>query len=231
MDLQLSHVVVYCSFDKAVWWDEEDSGVEDVKALLPQRLFATDRFPSERTNVYSTADFLLRIRDALKGTPEMLVLLSSCFGGLFELPARRLYAGRVVHSMMTRQVVTKKKYEMWHVFAGKPFRFSLVEFGEVTGLSCGEFEEGYTIEYELPETDENYRYWDELIGTDRNVKIETLPGWKKLKLCLLVIVDGVLVASLQKAKPSLKHVKMLENLEEFLGFRGGESLSCGQSAH
>lgn len=83
--------------------DEEDSGVEDVN-MLPQRLFATDHFPSERTNVYSTADFLLRIRDALKGAPEMLVILSSSFGGLFTIPARRLYAGRVVHSMMTRHV-------------------------------------------------------------------------------------------------------------------------------
>ncbi|KAJ4885581.1 Uncharacterized protein Rs2_35674 [Raphanus sativus] len=137
--------------------DSADSVVENVKELLPKRLFATDRFPSERTNIYSMADFLLRVRDALKGTPEMLVLLSSCFGGLFKIPARGLYAGRVVHNLMSRQVVTKKKYEMWHVFAGKPFRFSLVEFGEVTGFPCGEFEDGYTIEYQLPETDENYR--------------------------------------------------------------------------
>ncbi|KAJ4904567.1 Uncharacterized protein Rs2_18518 [Raphanus sativus] len=155
--------------------DAGDSAVENVKQLLPERLFATDRFPSERTNIYySTSDFLLRVRDALKGSPEMLVLLSSCFGGLFNIPARNLYAGWVVHSMMTRQVVTKKKYEMWHVFAGKPFRFSLIEFGEVTGLPCGEFEDGYTIEYQLPETDENYMYWEELIGNNRDVLVEDL---------------------------------------------------------
>lgn len=59
--------------------DATDSGVEDVKALLPQRLFATDRFSSERTNIYSTADFLPRIRGALKRNPEMLMLLSPCF--------------------------------------------------------------------------------------------------------------------------------------------------------
>lgn len=79
--------------------------------------------------MYSKVDYLLRVRDALKESPEMAVLMSSCFGGLFKMPARRLFAGRVVHSMMTRQVVTKKKYEMWPVFGGKPMRFSLVEFG------------------------------------------------------------------------------------------------------
>ncbi|KAJ4881784.1 ULP_PROTEASE domain-containing protein [Raphanus sativus] len=213
---------------------EEDAGhssVENVKQLLPERLFATDRFPSERTNIYSTSDFLLRVRDALKGSPEMLVLLSSCFGGLFNVPARNLYPGRVVHSMMTRQLVTKKKYEMWPVFAGKPFRFSLIEFGEVTGLPCGEFEDGYTIEYQLPETDENYRYWEELIGNNRDVLVEDLlervetekdmPGWKKLKLCLIVIVDGVLIATLQKPKPSLKHVQRLEDVDAFLAFPWG----------
>lgn len=182
------------------------------------------------------ADFLLRVRDALKGTPEMLVLLSSCFGGLFKIPARGLYAGRVVHNLMSRQVVTKKKYEMWHVFAGKPFRFSLVEFGEVTGFPCGEFEDGYTIEYQLPETDENYRYWDELIGSKRDVIVEDLldmvetekdmPGWKKLKLCLLVIVDGVLIATSQKPRPSLKHFQRLEDLDDLLAFSWGrESFS------
>ncbi|KAG2274855.1 hypothetical protein Bca4012_045136 [Brassica carinata] len=41
-----------------------------------------------------------------------------------------------------RQVVTKKKYEMVPVFGGEPLRFSLVDFGEVTGLPCGEFEDG-----------------------------------------------------------------------------------------
>ena len=39
---------------------------------------------------------------------------------------------------------------MWPLFGGNPLRFSLVEFGEVTGLPCGEFEEGYSIDYQVP---------------------------------------------------------------------------------
>ncbi|CAN7018627.1 unnamed protein product [Brassica rapa subsp. trilocularis] len=206
-------------------------GCDEIAKRLPERLFATDRFPSERVNMYSTVDFLLWIRDVLRGTPEMELLLGSCFGGLFRIPARRLFAGKVVHSLMTRQVVTKKKYEMWPVFGGKPLRFSLVEFGEVTGLPCGEFEDGYRFDYQLQATDENYEFWGRLIGRNRNATVEDLmamvesdpqmSGEKKLKLCLIVIVDGVLVATLQKPKPTLKYVKLLENLDEFFDFPWG----------
>ncbi|CAF1950630.1 BnaC07g03640D [Brassica napus] len=128
---------------------EDSTEVEDVKESLPGRLFATDRFPSERVNTYSTTDFLLCVRDLLNGSVEMGQILDSCFGRLFSLPVRRLLAGKVVQRMLTREVFTKKKYELWAVFGGKPLRFSLVEFGEVTGLPCGEFEEGYSIDYDL----------------------------------------------------------------------------------
>lgn len=209
----------------------EKDGCDEIAKHLPERLFATDRFPSERVNMYSTVDFLLWVRDVLRGTPEMELLLGSCFGGLFRIPALRLFAGKVVHSMMTRQVVTKKKYEMWPVFGGKPLRFSLVEFGEVTGLPCGEFEDGYSFDYQLQAKDDNYEFWGRLIGRNRNATVEDLmamvesdpqmSGEKKLKLCLIVIVDGVLVATLQKPKPTLKYVKLLENLDEFFDFPWG----------
>lgn len=204
---------------------------ERVDNGLPVRLFATDRYPCERVNTYSTVDLLLWVRDALKGKPEMDILMGSCFGGLFQIPTRRLLAGKVVHSMMTRQLVTMKKYEMWPVFGGNPFRFSLVEFGEVTGLPCGEFEEGYSIDYKLPETEENYAHWDTLFGGNRDATIEDIvalvesddqiPRDIRLKLCLVVIVDGVLIASLQKPKPTLKYVKLLERLDDFLAFPWG----------
>ncbi|CDY69070.1 BnaCnng61730D [Brassica napus] len=115
-----------------------DAEAEDVQARLPKRLFATDRYPCKRNNMYSTIDNLLCVRDALNGTKEMGILLRSCFGSLFRLPVRRLLMGKVIHGMLTR--------------------FSLVEFGEVTGLPCGEFEEGYSIDYELQPTEENYAY-------------------------------------------------------------------------
>ncbi|CAH8387800.1 unnamed protein product, partial [Eruca vesicaria subsp. sativa] len=37
-----------------------ETTAEKISDLLPPRLFATDRFPSGRVNVYSSLDYLLR---------------------------------------------------------------------------------------------------------------------------------------------------------------------------
>lgn len=49
----------------------------------------------------------------------------------------------LIHGLMCKQVFSQKKYEMWSIFGGQPFRFSLMEFGAVIGLCCDEFPEGY----------------------------------------------------------------------------------------
>ncbi|CAN7112431.1 unnamed protein product [Brassica rapa subsp. narinosa] len=147
----------------------------DVKELLPERLFATDRFPNKKVN---TTDYLSRVRNALNNTLEMAKLIGSCFGGLFKLPAQRLLMGRFINSMMTRQ--------MWLVFCRKPLRFPLVGFGEVMGLLCEEFEDAYSIDFHLSHKDENYEYQDRLIGSDMYVAVvesETeMSGWRKRRL-------------------------------------------------
>ncbi|KAF2592933.1 hypothetical protein F2Q70_00042902 [Brassica cretica] len=48
----------------------DKDGCDDVGIRLPERLFATDRFPSERVNMYSTVDLLLWVRDVLSGSPR-----------------------------------------------------------------------------------------------------------------------------------------------------------------
>ncbi|CAN7027531.1 unnamed protein product [Brassica oleracea var. botrytis] len=42
-----------------------------------------------------------------------------------------------------------------------------------------------------------------------------MPGWKKLQLALILIVDGVLIAHEQKTRPTLKYVKMVQNVDAF----------------
>ncbi|KAG2328536.1 hypothetical protein Bca52824_011264 [Brassica carinata] len=53
---------------------------------LPRRLFATDRFPNVRLNIYSKPDILPFIQHVLRNTKELQYLKNSCFGKLFELP-------------------------------------------------------------------------------------------------------------------------------------------------
>ncbi|KAL0742175.1 hypothetical protein Bca4012_083688 [Brassica carinata] len=211
--------------------EEADPG-DGPDERLPERLFATDRYPSRRLKVYSSLEYLVVIRDVLRGTPELDRILGSCFGKLFELPARRCsYSSVMIHAMLARQVVTKKRYEVWPVFGGNPFRFSMVEFASVTGLPCGEFDDGYAVDYQPTYKDEDFAYWDKLFEGKRDITIpevvkmvvedKSISRGRRLKLCLIIIVDGVLIASTQPAKPTPKHVKLVENLKDFFGFQWG----------
>ncbi|XP_013632447.1 PREDICTED: uncharacterized protein LOC106337888 [Brassica oleracea var. oleracea] len=200
---------------------------------LPSRLFATDRYPSKRFNLNASLEYLLLVRDVLEGTDEMERLLGSCFGSLFRLPVRRCaFSAKLVHGLLTRQLVTKKRLELWHVFGGDPMRFSLAKFGHVTGLPCGEFEEGYVVDDKARPPKADYVFWDRLLGASRRditiAEVATMvagdkemPPTRKLKLCLIIIVDGVLLATNQEPKPSVKHVKRLEKLDRFLSFQWG----------
>ncbi|KAG2248131.1 hypothetical protein Bca52824_087759 [Brassica carinata] len=200
---------------------------------LPSRLFATDRYPSKRFNLNASLEYLLLIRDVLEGADEMERLLGSCFGVLFRLQVRRCaFSAKLVHGLLTRQLVTKKRLELWPVFGGDPLRFSLAEFGHVTGLPCGEFEEGYVVDDKARPTKGDYVFSDRLFGGGRrDITIaevaamvacdKEMPLVRKLKLCLIIIVDGVLLATNQIPKPSVKHVKRLEKLDKFLSFQWG----------
>ncbi|RID52928.1 hypothetical protein BRARA_G00358 [Brassica rapa] len=159
-------------------------------------------------------------------------LLCSCFGPLFRLPVRRCaFSGKMVHGLLSRQLVTKKRFEMWPVFGGFPTRFGLPEFSHVTGLPCGEFEAGYEVDDKLKAKKTDYAFWDKLFGGRRNLNLDDLaamvvsedsmsPG-KKLRICLIIIVDGVLMPKTQKPKPTLKYVKLVEKLDKFFAFQWG----------
>ena len=217
-----------------VYWGSGTApkNVVAVNKRLPSRLFATDRYPSNRNNCYASLEYLLLVRDVLEGSEEMERLLCSCFGPLFRLPVRRCaFSGKMVHGLLSRQLVTKKRFEMWPVFGGFPTRFGLPEFSHVTGLPCGEFEAGYEVDDKLKAKKTDYAFWDKLFGGRRNLNLDDLaamvvsedsmsPG-KKLRICLIIIVDGVLMPKTQKPKPTLKYVKLVEKLDKFFAFQWG----------
>ncbi|ESQ56030.1 hypothetical protein EUTSA_v10027512mg, partial [Eutrema salsugineum] len=169
---------------------------------LPQRLFATDRFPICRLNVYSKPDILTVVRHVLRDSPELDRILNSSFGGLFNLPANRApISCKLIQALIARQLVTKHKYELWTVFGGQPLRFSLFEFQSITGLNCSLFEEGYqtpSSEVSLKEPD---LYWRRWIGDDVKTTCD-IATWlrddkemssdRRIRLALLLIVDCVL---------------------------------------
>ncbi|KAG2331340.1 hypothetical protein Bca52824_002520 [Brassica carinata] len=191
---------------------------------LPQRLFATDRYPCNRLNIYSKPDYIAFIRHVLRGTEEFETIKASCFGKLFDLPSRQCPVScKLIHSMLTRQLVCADKHTLWPVFAGHPFRFGLQEFGTITGLPCGAFPPGYNPDMKCKSDPRKDAFWVRLIGKKRFTTIEDLrhqlatdrnmTSWRRLRLALIIIVDGVLIVHEQKPRPTLRFVKLVEHLE------------------
>ncbi|XP_024014535.1 uncharacterized protein LOC112088485 [Eutrema salsugineum] len=121
---------------------------------------------------------------------------------------------------------------MWTVFGGQPMRFSLKEFGLISGLPCGEFPEDHDPDYEMRNDPKKPDpYWRELLGDDLKISCAdiaamikgdpNMPDSRKLRLALILILDAVLISSQQTHCPTLKYVRMLEDLDKFYKFPWG----------
>lgn len=80
---------------------------------------------------------------------------------------------KIVHAMLSFQIVCKKKYEIWNAVGANPIRFSLHEFVALTGLNCD-----YVEKLETPDvegTPEVAEFWENF-----GVNIEAGPSIDQL---------------------------------------------------
>ncbi|XP_010421463.1 PREDICTED: uncharacterized protein LOC104706920 [Camelina sativa] len=202
---------------------------------LPERIFADNHYPAHVVciNSYSRPRYLIDILHILAGLLELQILLVSPLESLFSLPVRFCFlSGQLVHQLLCRQLYTPNCEEMWFVYAGQPLRFSLVEFEELTGLSCKPFSLRAVLLSRTTHADGCAPYWYKIIGHDIGsttvddlitlLKSEpTMPVWRKFRLALLVIVEGILLCRTQPVKPSLEVVEMVKDIDFFLHYPWG----------
>lgn len=106
-------------------------------SILPKRLFALNEEPNrEKVNTYHKIKRTTEILEALD-TEEINFLRNSSFGKIIANYDNPPFSGAFGYSVIVRRLKTKKKYEIWFLFAGNPIRFLLREFAIVTGLNCG----------------------------------------------------------------------------------------------
>ncbi|AAF79792.1 T32E20.31 [Arabidopsis thaliana] len=182
-----------------------EDDIIDNDTRLPPRLFATDRYPDARLNIYSRPDILTVICDVLKGTKEVETILDSCFGSLFSLRVSECSIScKLVHALLCRQLVTKQKYELKMIFGGQPLRFSLVEFGYLTGLPCGEF----------PKEKGKFELFDDDEAEDNDDEAEDIKLWVN---SLLSSVKHEFAESVKKLRSQnlnlLKKIKALKSVK------------------
>lgn len=174
---------------------------------LPQRMFCKGGEPdqSKKVNFYFVLKYLGTVKKALeKHKKEWSQLWNSQFRYLLEHGGDVAFSAQFAHFMLSRQLVTEKKHEIWIEFGGAPIRFSIQEFSAATGLNCSKLPEIPQELRDVKNFDEHENtYWDELIGNDLG---EIDDEWivkklnsknfkdprKKLQLCCLLLVDALL---------------------------------------
>ncbi|KAL0749832.1 hypothetical protein Bca101_031835 [Brassica carinata] len=207
---------------------------------LPERLFATDRFPRNRLNIYSRPNILAFVRHVLRGSEVFAKIRKSSFGKLFDLPTHRPFRSRYI-AFSPAILGCNQEHTLWSVFGKDPLRFSLEEFGTITGLNCGSFPDGY----EAPDhnqKDANKQkgahkdlLWQKIVGKYDNITIADLADelehdhqmdeWRRIWLALIIILDGVLIASQQIFRPTLRYVPMLDDVDASSNSLGGVNRS------
>ncbi|KAG5378744.1 hypothetical protein IGI04_026586 [Brassica rapa subsp. trilocularis] len=138
----------------------------------PDMMFAAGEEPvGVRVLSYQSSSALKRIFNALD-EGELDIIRRSSFGKLIEIADKPVFSGRFTRYMLSMQLKTKKKHEAWFRFAGKPVRFSLLEFAIVTGLPCGQFPPKSKMK--LKETITEQPYWPSLFGKVDTVTVSSV---------------------------------------------------------
>ncbi|KAG7534146.1 Ulp1 protease family C-terminal catalytic domain [Arabidopsis thaliana x Arabidopsis arenosa] len=195
---------------------------------LPSRLFADREEPAgDRVNMYFKLNTIKAVLKAL--TPKEIETIRPCFGTLLDLYSKPVFSGKLAHFLLTRQLSVIKRHEIWIVFAGKPIRFSLREFGLVTGLNCNP----------LPPLDKSLiksppgvtPYWFTLFGGEEWVtgemlltklrRSKALDSDIRIKYACLLLVDGFLSRRSYHMKIPKSHVEMIRDLDVFLAYPWG----------
>ncbi|XP_013694764.1 uncharacterized protein LOC106398801 [Brassica napus] len=186
---------------------------DDSSTQLPTRLFAPGFFPTGlRLNIYSKANVIGAVASALAGSADMDVLLRPQFGRLFHLPVARCQnSTKLIGSLLCRQLITTQKYGTFDVEdSDSEETASSIMWQKLFNTTVGDI----TVA-QVPEMLRN----------------PFLASWKRLRLALIALVDGVLWCTNKTLKLTPKYVKMLTDVPSFLNYPWGRlsfvyTLSC-----
>ncbi|EOA34149.1 hypothetical protein CARUB_v10021651mg, partial [Capsella rubella] len=139
------------------------------------------RYPvGGRINSYSRPEYLLDIVDVLDGSLEFEWLKQSSFGRFLQLPLRRSsLSGKLVHHVLCRSLITKKRHELWFIYGGQPICFSMREFAILTGLICNPYPPEEEIKKMQTPRAKDEHYWTSLFGPHSSVTIRDIVNWLK----------------------------------------------------
>ncbi|XP_033145455.1 uncharacterized protein LOC117133426 [Brassica rapa] len=210
---------------------------------LPSRLFETGFEPvgRKRVNSYFNLRWIELIKLALD-EEDLEMLQGTQFATVLRMGGHT-FSVMFAHYFLSLQLVTLKEFELWWTFAGKPIRYAIEDFALVTGLNCEEPPASSMREQEKvvvrakgnakgKGTTSKSSIWEALFGGED----KPTPNWimdrlilgkkykdsvTRLRLALLVLVEGILCPTCGSTKIRPKVVNRLGNIDEFLKYPWG----------
>ncbi|CAN7056788.1 unnamed protein product [Brassica rapa subsp. trilocularis] len=192
----------------------------------------------KRVNNYFNLRWIDLIKNALE-EDDLEMLNQSQFRRVLQMGSHT-FSVMFLHYCLSRQLVTAKEFELWWIFVGKPIRYAIQDFAMVTGLNCGD---GVGLAGEPPEKGirrgkasgkgkSSMSIWDDLFRGEE----KPTPGWimerlvrgkkykdrlTRLRLSLLVLVEGILCPTCGTTNIRPEIVSMLGDLDAFLKYPWG----------
>nr|VDD50138.1 unnamed protein product [Brassica oleracea] len=207
---------------------------------LPLRMFEAGSEPSGRkwVNNYFSLRWIDIIKSALE-EEDLEMLNESQFRRVLQM-GLHTFSVMFLHYCLSRQLLTAKEYELWWIFVGKPIRYAIQDFALVTGLNCGDgagltgeaAEKGIGRGKASGKGKSSMSIWDDLFRGEE----KPTPGWimerlvkgkkykdrlTRLRLSLLVLVEGILCPTCGKTKIRPEIVSMLGDLDAFMKYPWG----------
>ncbi|XP_024016231.1 uncharacterized protein LOC112089712 [Eutrema salsugineum] len=190
-----------------------------VASELPRRLYTKGGEPAPDKSIGYYADDY-RLVPALKSAlqeDEWEEIYESPLGVFLRFHDLDFgWASRLVHHMLTFQIVCKQRYEIWSLIGTTPVRFSLHEFEEITGLNCGyvdDLAELMGVDFESgPSTIEIIEVCSNCSSWSRD---------DRLRLGYLGIYAGFIVATRPGLSTNVNHARLVMDLEGFMEFPWG----------
>ncbi|CAF2072801.1 unnamed protein product [Brassica napus] len=207
---------------------------------LPLRMFEAGSEPSGRkwVNNYFSLRWIDIIKSALE-EEDLEMLNESQFRRVLQMGSHT-FSVMFLHYCLSRQLLTAKEYELWWIFVGKPIRYAIQDFALVTRLNCGDgagltgeaAEKGIGRGKASGKGKSSMSIWDDLFREEK----KPTPGWimerlvkgkkykdrlTRLRLSLLVLVEGILCPTCGTTKIRPEIVSMLGDLDAFMKYPWG----------
>ncbi|RID79522.1 hypothetical protein BRARA_A02255 [Brassica rapa] len=193
---------------------------------LPERLFQTGYEPTcwKRINNYFNLRWVEIVKAALSDAQQEM-LAESLFRQLMFM-GTHTFSVMFAHQILSRQLVTRKLYELWWLFAGKPIRYGIADFELVTGLNCGSPPTPNVGAQRLGKGKKKGKakgkqvggdgvMWRELFGSEETITPELIIC-NRLRLGLLLLVEGILCPTSGSTQNRPEVVEMLSDIPMFM---------------